>query len=252
LEASRSHSIVRLSAHADALINRCSRMVLAGKYFPQAATFMPNDLNLEPRYRALRHSEEFDYDSIMIYGSIVGRNPGAEGYPLLKANGDLIYTGDSYDPDEAGISDLDIERVIDLYPAGSIGSRSVLGNSPEKQPHAVNGTHVKRPWLEVVVSGAVTTTVKPVPTDFPKSINDSKAVELANKYNVPVPTDSATISASQPNKRWYSVPLDYKASPDGRRAWPACSDSTHVITYCFEDEAAHKDLNELFARALTK
>ena len=85
---------------------------------------------------------------------------------------------------DAGISQIDIERVEVLYPSRNPDPRLLrLGGHSGKRSNQANTTKEKQPWLDVVVPGVVTTTVRPVPTDFPKSSNDSKALELANKYS---------------------------------------------------------------------
>jgi hypothetical protein len=43
-------------------------------------------------------------------------------------------------------------------------------------------TERKQPTLEVVIPNLITTTVNPVPTDFPKSVKDPKAMEIARQY----------------------------------------------------------------------
>jgi hypothetical protein len=223
-------------------------MLIAERYFSEAANFMPHP-NTAQEFRL---SREFDYNSIMIYGSTQGIPFGSTSFPLLGISGDFLWMGGSSCSDDAGISQLDIDRVTDLYPPQSIDPHFTPGGPPSKRSNTTNSTHSKQPWLKVVVAGDFTTTVGPVPTGFPKSSNDPKALELLRKYDGWGFAESANISGSKSNKRWYSVPLDDETSPDNKRTWPACNDGTHTITYCFEDEAAHKDLNELFARALAK
>lgn len=102
-------------------------MDLADKYFTAATSWMPNiDCSIED---VLRHSGPFDYKSIMIYGSKFYRAPGAKGYPLVTTDEDLIHMGGDADPEQAGISDLDIERVVELYPKGSVDSHSAPAES---------------------------------------------------------------------------------------------------------------------------
>lgn len=59
-------------------------------------------------------------------------------------------------------------------------------------------------------------------------------------------------STPQIGKRWYSVPVGQEVPPHASRAWPACRDGTSTIPYCFEDEDAHRDLEDLFSKALAK
>jgi hypothetical protein len=106
----------------------CTRMDLAKKYFEQAIGWVPDDGGLLEGN--LQHSRPFDYKSIMIYGPKIGRARGVEGYPIVTADGDLIHMGGDADPEKAGISDLDIERVVELYPVPTKDSHSTPGESP--------------------------------------------------------------------------------------------------------------------------
>lgn len=110
------------------LSTSCTRVELARKYFVQAAGWMPDvddvfEVNLQ-------HSKPFDYKSIMIYGSKIGRAQGADGYPLVTTDGDVIHMGGDADPEQARISDLDIERVKELYPKESKDPHSPSAASP--------------------------------------------------------------------------------------------------------------------------
>jgi len=114
----------------------------------------------------------------------------------------------------------------------------------------VNDTQAKRPWLEVVVSG-ITTTVKPAPTDFPKSSNKSKAVALAEKYNMSGLADW-NISTPRVTKRWWTVPLDQETRPEDVRVWPPCADGTRTVTFCFENVDTYHTVIGILALALAK
>ena len=122
-----------------------------------------------------RHSEDFDYNSIMIYDSFYGMLEGVQRFPLMTNDENVIYIRGHPNPDKAGLSRLDIERVAALYPRQQAGQVAI-------QPRYTNDTKVKQPTLSAVVPDGVTTIVSPVPTDFPKSVKDSKAMEIARQY----------------------------------------------------------------------
>jgi hypothetical protein len=124
---------------------------------------------------SLQHSGEFDYNSIMIYDSFNGMAPGVQRFPLMTYDENVIYVGGSPNPEKAGLSPLDIERVKALYPKQHTGPSA-------KQARDANNTQATRPALEVMIPDLVTTTVSPVPTDFPKSVNDAMALAIARKY----------------------------------------------------------------------
>ena len=132
---------------------RCSRVDLAWKYFPQAANWLPQDL-----HPTAQLSTQFDYDSIMIYDSKTGRAPGAEGFPLVTAAGDPIHLGGNPDPEQAGISDLDIERVVELYSTAPVDSHSTPGGSPGKRV-------TKRWWSVPITDTGAETRVWPIWND---------------------------------------------------------------------------------------
>jgi hypothetical protein len=46
----------------------------------------------------------------------------------------------------------------------------------------LNDSERKQPTLEVVIPNLTTTTVSPVSADFPKSVDDSEAMEIARQY----------------------------------------------------------------------
>ena len=111
----------------------------------------------------------------MIYDSFHGRTWGTERFPLLTFDQKFIYLGGHADPEKAGLSPLDIERVAALYPKQH-------AEQVANQARNANHTQAKQPTLEVVIPGLFTTIVSPVPTGFPKSRNDSQAIEIANRY----------------------------------------------------------------------
>ena len=87
----------------------------------------------------------------------------------------MIYVGGHSNPDKAGLSPLGIERVAAVYPKQHAGQGV-------PQARSVNSTQAKQPTLQVVIPDLVTTVVGPVPTDFPKSVKDPKAMEIASQY----------------------------------------------------------------------
>lgn len=48
------------------------------------------------------------------------------------------------------------------------------------------------------------------------------------------------------------MPFEQDGPAGVKRPWPACNDGTRAINYCFEDEASHKELAELFAKGLAE
>ena len=111
----------------------------------------------------------------MIYDSFYGMLEGIHRFPLLTYDEEVIYVGGHPNPDKAGLSQLDIERVAALYPKQHAGQGAAKARS-------VNSTQAKQPTLHVVIPDLVTTIVRPVPTDFPKSVKDPKAMEIASQY----------------------------------------------------------------------
>lgn len=111
----------------------------------------------------------------MIYDSFFGMLEGVHRFPLMTYDENIIYLDGQSNPDKAGLSKLDIERVAALYPKQQAGGVAI-------QPRYSNDTHVKQPTLSVVIPELVTTIVSPVPTDFPKSVKDPKAIEIARQY----------------------------------------------------------------------
>lgn len=53
-------------------------------------------------------------------------------------------------------------------------------------------------------------------------------------------------------RRWYSIPVDEKAGPDERRPWPLCGNGKRVISYCFGDDRAYRDIGDLFLKGIAK
>lgn len=94
------------------LIASCTRPDIAGRYLRQALSYMPRD-DLAPLYE---RSPQLDPDSLMLFPSTLGRAQGALSWPLLTARGSQINPGGNPDPNRAGLSRGDIERVMTLYP----------------------------------------------------------------------------------------------------------------------------------------
>ena len=165
------------------LVSSCGRRDLALKYFKQAATFLP--LN-NPVYQS---SEEFDYNSLMTYDTFTGRNHASGAWPLLalRSPARMFFTGGNANPKLAGPSAMDIARVKVLYPPPGVPQQAPPAPPapparPGKRSDASNGTQPTQPWLQVEICGGLTTTVGPVPTEAPISVNSSKALELGEKY----------------------------------------------------------------------
>lgn len=151
------------------LLASCDSQNLAEKYFRQAADFMPF---YNPVYPAGQREPHFDFRSLMIFDSLVGRAAGQQGYPLVSTRRNRpIIMGGNNDPDRAGPSYDDITRLSALYPpppppiesfdfqppGAPFGKRSVTGNTTEPA----------QPWLKVEGPGGFTTTIGPVPTENP-------------------------------------------------------------------------------------
>jgi hypothetical protein len=47
-----------------------------------------------------------------------------------------------------------------------------------------SSTESEQPWVNVTIPGFTTTSVQSAPTDFPKFVNDSRALKIAEKYSV--------------------------------------------------------------------
>ena len=208
------------------LATSCSTRELAQRYFRQATPFIPF---FDPAYLTSRY---FDPRSLMIFDSWVGRAANQLAYPLVSTSGDrLLMIGGNANPDLSGPSPVDIQRVQALYPAPPQGNQQQApGAPPGKRSVAEDSTKSEQPWYKVEGPGGFSTTVGPVPTAQPTKAPPAKS----------------------PTKRWYSLPLENEAAPDGKRPWPACKDGTRTINYCFEDASSHKELAELFGKALAK
>jgi len=126
----------------------------------------------------------------MIYDSFNGRANGARGYPLLTINNEFIYMAGISGPRPwvAKPSEMDVLRIMALYPRRQvpmfghpIHQRSVRAN--DTSPGA-SSTESEQPWVNITIPGFTTTSAQSAPTDFPKFVNDSRALEIAEKYSV--------------------------------------------------------------------
>jgi hypothetical protein len=135
---------------------------------------MPRPLNRIPAQ--LRMGTEFDFHSIMIYGSHMGKREDMMWYPLVTSSGQPIYMGDSPIPQFTRLSDGDVERIAALYPVdltdpeNLVDPHPIVGGHNEKRSGNASALPAKQPTLEVIFPGVLTTNVEPVPlpTDLPK------------------------------------------------------------------------------------
>lgn len=100
-----------------------------------------------PRYnfaRSFETSPQPDMDSIMLYSSFSCRAQDAQSYPLLTARGSIIYAGANPDPNRAGLSRGDIERIMMMYPKRRVAARQATGGPVEKQE-----TQVTKRWHSI-------------------------------------------------------------------------------------------------------
>lgn len=123
----------------------------------------------------------------MIYDSFNGLADGARGYPLLTINNEFIYMAGSPEPWLPKPSEMDVERIRALYPKQQVPMVAGRPINPRSygasNTDGANKTESEQPWIKVEIPGVTTTSVRPLPTDFPKSVNDPKAVEIAKKYS---------------------------------------------------------------------
>lgn len=111
----------------------------------------------------------------MIYNLLFGMLEGAQRFPLITNNQNIVYLGGHPNPDKAGLSKLEIERLAALCSRQQVGYVAI-------GPRHFNNTQVKQLTLSVVIPDLVTTIVSPAPRDFPKSVKDPKAMEIASQY----------------------------------------------------------------------
>lgn len=99
--------------------------VFATDYFPECLPFLPGDRFDKPenadRWEAYEFSQKFDFESIMMYDSTMGRSDKAvaqnQKVMMRKPDKSAIWMGGSKQPGEWSISEGDIARVAMLYDA---------------------------------------------------------------------------------------------------------------------------------------
>ena len=101
-------------------------MHLAQRYYKEAMNWLPYN---EGQWN-MKYSGPSDAASIMMFASDVDKNPRVQDFPLVTTGGRRIYIGGNPDPGKAGISNLDIQRVLELYPIQSVGSRAAPEGAP--------------------------------------------------------------------------------------------------------------------------
>lgn len=119
-------------------------------------------------------SQNFDYDSIMLYDNIQGGLKTLESTQWDAQHGvwEGVWKGGNPDPQYKSISSGDIERIKELYPLNpGYNSGGTGGNLPPRSDaEAGNGTTglstgpSKWQPLKVEMPGILTTTVMPAPT----------------------------------------------------------------------------------------
>jgi len=161
---------------------------LANDYFPRASQYIPYmDTNRKAtvagRYPSGR---DFDYGSIMIYGSARGgarkiSNP--EQWVLVRKGEEVarpICTGGSEDENKAGISIHDVLKVAWLYPAGKDPAENAeiqrQLQKPVKEQTWDDGSPIQRKTkhliaeqrfddVQVNIPGLISTVVQALPPD---------------------------------------------------------------------------------------
>lgn len=94
-------------------------------YFPEALPFLPGDRfdspEIKDRWEVYEYSQKFDFESIMMYDSYVGRSDAAvaRNKKVISKKPDRaeLWMGGSRKPGEWSISEGDIARVAMLYDA---------------------------------------------------------------------------------------------------------------------------------------
>jgi hypothetical protein len=129
------------------ILASCGDWHLARKYFLPAFYYIPHPY-------AVAHwqkSEEFDYNSITIYPSSreVTGDPNPK-YVLKTISGDLIFTGGHPNPEHAGLSRLDIERVAALYPIKHVNPQLIQNKPPGKRSSDANAdAQIAKRWFSI-------------------------------------------------------------------------------------------------------
>jgi hypothetical protein len=202
------------------LLASCDDWRLARKYFLPALPYTPAYPYVVARWQK---SEQFDYNSITIYSSSIELT----GHPIRKPvittiDGKLIYQGGHPNPEKAGLSRLDIERVVALYPLKHVNPQLIQQKPLGKR---------------LVVPDVLTTAARPGP--LTGASGEATNVSQQNDAD------------AQLAKRWFSIPVNQKIElPGGRHLWPKSSDGRHTVSYCFEDAESHHYLKDVFNKAL--
>ena len=123
------------------------------------------------------NSPAFDYNSIMLYVSEEGAQAGKRTLTSTETEQPSgqeksLWKGGNPNPKLQSISDLDIERIKQLYPsvgAGLAPGGTASNPQPRSDTQASNGStgsSTGSRWqpLRVEIPGILTTTVKPAPT----------------------------------------------------------------------------------------
>jgi hypothetical protein len=125
---------------------------------------------------------------------------------------------------------LDVERAAVLYPKQHV--------NPPKNPQGKRSGDANA--LEAAFPGELTATIRPVPTNFPRSANDSSASQM--------PADT------QVAKRWFSLPTPQEGHPGPIDLWPACGHegAPVIVSYCFEGVNLFERISTAFMEALAR
>ncbi|KXT05419.1 hypothetical protein AC578_11014 [Pseudocercospora eumusae] len=130
----------------------CSSWLLAQRYLPILMDFLRTDqfdfngaIPYQRRYGNTEYSEDFDYNSIMLYDSSMGSVDSTAPHYIIKArNGDPITYGGSVSNPK--ISEGDVARIAQLYPVDTEQNRRArTGNGRKDWSTAEdNNAKVKR------------------------------------------------------------------------------------------------------------
>lgn len=160
--------------HLLTLPTSCKTRDLAEKYFRQAADFMPVTFPVYPTDPPdSSHGAKIpDFRSLMIFDPLVGRAAGQQDHPLVPIRDDVeVIIGGNANPDLAGPSYLEIERLSALYPPPppkqAFNFQQGFAGPAGKRSGPANATQSTEPWLKVEGPGGFTTTIGPVRTEQP-------------------------------------------------------------------------------------
>lgn len=82
---------------------------------------------------------------------------------------------------------MDVELIRALYPKRQVPMFAGFPLHNPKRSVNASSTESEQPWVNVTILRVTTTSVMSMPTDFPKFVNDSKALEIAEKYSADHP-----------------------------------------------------------------